>query len=329
MADLVIMPRLGQSMEEGTIVRWFKGEGDSVQIGEPLLEVMSDKANFEVEAESGGTLLRILAQADETIEVNGRIAILGSPGESIESLVNGQTSAEPQILHSLETVAESTPSKSVSKPAQRISISPRARRIAEERGIDVSSFSSGSGPGGRILERDIIAFAESPPATPAEAGGRKRLTPLAAKVADDLGVDVGDLSLGLPGSRVTADIVRKSAVPPPSLEEGPAVHDRIPMRGLRKMIAENVTRSRQTAPHVTLTLEVDMTECARILPTLQSEVQKSHGVKVTYTDILIRAAARALADNPLCNAALIDDEIRVYADKNIGVAVATNSARGA
>jgi len=152
---------------------------------------------------------------------------------------------------------------------------------------------------------------------------------LAAKLADDLGIDVGDLALGLPGSRVTADVIKRRAESATALLQSdssePQVAERIPLRGLRKMIADNVTHSRQTAPHVTLVIEVDMTAIVSMFPAIQAEVQKTHATKVTYTDLLIRASALALGDHPLCNAALIDNEIRVYAEKNIGVAVAAES----
>ncbi len=336
MAEVVNMPRLGQSMEEGTILQWFKKEGDSVAQGEPLLEVMSDKANFEVEAPANGTLRRILAQVDENVPVNQPIAILGQLNESIDDLlVHGAVSSSISTSSSSSVVSPvgSPPPVSTSVAGQEGNpISPRARRVADSRGVAVTALQGiGTGPGGRILERDVVAFLDrsSEPSQDSTESARRRVTPLAAKLADDLGIDVGDLALGLPGSRVTADLIKRRAETTPTVSQSdssePEIKERIPLRGLRKMIADNVARSRQTAPHVTLVMEVDMTAVVSMFPALQAEIQKTHGTKVTYTDLLIRAAAVALGEHPLCNAALIDNEIRVYSERNIGVAVAAES----
>src|SRR5688500_10238955 len=185
------MPRLGQSMEEGTILQWFKKEGDSVNQGEPLLEVMSDKANFEVEAPANGTLRRILAQVNDSVPVNQPIAIVGQPDEPIDSLVTGDpNSYSISSSSSSSAVPAAPPSPAKSVGHERIPISPRARRIADTHGIDVSSLQgAGTGPGGRILERDVAAFLDRSPEQskiPADSTPR-RVTPLAAKLADDLG----------------------------------------------------------------------------------------------------------------------------------------------
>jgi len=351
MADFFRMPTLGQTMEEGTILQWFKQEGDYVKKGDILLEVMSDKANFEVEAEQEGVLRRILTPANSTVPVNEPIAIIGDDDEPMEALLSRtETAGQAPVTADPAAMAASGPAPEIAAQGEgrtaglpegeRILVSPRARRLADARGIPVAALRGlGTGPGGRVLERDVLTFlkrsAEPPAGAKEEA--RPRVTPLAAKIANDLGVDVEQLALGLPGSRVTAEDVRRYAeTPQPSPTEtpalvktepagGPAVAERIPFRGLRKLIADNVAKSRQTAPHVTLTLEVDMTELAAVYPRLQAEIQKTYNTKLTYTDLLVKAAARALADHPLCNAALLGDEIRVYADRNVGVAVATDN----
>ncbi len=329
MAELFKMPRLGQSMEEGTVLRWFKQEGDTVRTGEPLLEVMSDKANFEVESTLDGVLRKILVQADGTVPVNEAIAIIGASDEPIEDLF-----ARGTAVTAVSNVAETVHPQTVSAVAPGVrahgktAISPRARRMADAKGIPVSALATfGTGPDGRVLERDVVAYVERAAALvdePRPDTLKPRTTPLAARLADDLGVNLGDLSLGLPGSRVTADVVRRHAKTGSSAGD-PAVSEVIPLRGLRKIIADNVTKSRQTAPHVTLTLEVDMTGIVAQFAQLRAEVEKRDGVKPTYTDILIKASARAIADFPLANAALVGDEIRVYKDVNVGVAVAAPS----
>jgi pyruvate dehydrogenase E2 component (dihydrolipoamide acetyltransferase) len=346
MADYFNMPTLGQSMEEGTVVQWFKKEGDSVRIGDKLVEIMSDKANFEVEAETEGTLRKILAGADEIVAINTPIAIIGTADESIDAMLNGSgagptngTNAPEIPQPSAETVSAPAAASSAATPTGgRVFISPRARRIADEHGIAITALAgAGSGIDGRVVERDVLAYMEKQGQEPAKTAddSRTRITPLAARIADDLGVNVGDLALGLPGSRVTAEDVRRHAevakpsptpAQPGTAGSGlPGVAEVIPFRGMRKIIADNVAKSRQTAPHVTLTSEVDMTEAAALYKKLVPEIQKSYNTKLTYTDILVKAAARALADHPLCNAALIGYEIRVYSSKNIGIAVASET----
>ncbi len=331
MAELFKMPRLGQSMEEGTILQWFKREGDPVKQGDLLLEVMSDKANIEVEATAEGVLRKILSPTDSTVPVNTPIAVIGTAEEPIDALLASvsETASVTADRPAPPAPAESGPFLASQEDAQ-IKVSPRARRLADEKGVPVSALAGkGTGPGGRILEKDVIAYLERTSALVDDAQvqtPRPRATPLAARMAEDLGVRLEDLAMGLPGSRVTADVVRRhaeSARPGmPAAGGPPRIAQTIPFTGLRKLIADNVARSRQTAPHVTLVSEVDMGDAARLHAGLAPEFQRSHGTKLTFTDLLVKAAARALPDHPLCNAAVMGDEIRVYGDYNVGVAVA-------
>lgn len=341
MAELFVMPRLGQSMEEGTVLQWLRQEGDTVKPGDPFVEVMSDKANFEVEATAGGVLRKILVPANETIPVNAPLAIFGTADEPIDDLLGNQPAGETGASEAEKappvpsSPAPPAPNTQHPTPAVDVFLSPRARRLADEQGIAVSALQgAGTGPNGRVIERDVVAYIERQKALSLETAEtqKPRITPLAAKIADDLGVDVGDLSLGLPGSRIMAGDVRRHAesqkptpVPAMAADGSPTIAEIIPFKGLRKIIADNVAKSRQTAPHVTLTLEVDMTEAAALLNKLKPEVQKVYSAKLTYTDLLVKTVSRALEGHPLCNAALIGDEVRVYADKNIGVAVATDT----
>jgi pyruvate dehydrogenase E2 component (dihydrolipoamide acetyltransferase) len=198
----------------------------------------------------------------------------------------------------------------------------------------------GTGPEGRIVERDVSSYLEenetrTPAVPPSQAPDRAtpRTTPLAARMADELGVDLQALALGLPGSRVRSeDVLRHVETVQPAAEATSvapiapilAAEDVTvqPFSGMRKRIADNVARSAFTAPHVTLTLEVDMTACTEFRMRLIPEIEKAFGTRLSYTDILVKAVARALDDHPRLNATLINDEIRLFAHKNIGVAVA-------
>lgn len=329
MAEFFKMPMLGQSMEEGTVVQWFKKVGDTVKKGEPLLEIMSDKANIEVLSENDGVLRKILADADATVPVHEPIAIFGTADENIDN-VAAPADAAAVTAPAAEAPAAPAPAAApvapaVAAPVGDIAISPRARKLAESKGINIADLAGrGTGPDGRIVEADVEAY------TPA-AGAR--VTPLAAKVAADLGVDTG--ALGGPHDRVTAEDVRRAAPPTPAVAAAPApaapaagsldatIGEVIPFKGLRKMTADVVAKSRFTAPHITINMEVDMTDALALHKKLAPMVMESHNTKLTITDLLVKAVAKSLATNPMCNAALVGDEIRVYSDRNIGIAVAT------
>jgi len=326
MASVFKMPMLGNTMEEGTIVQWFKKVGEPVKKGEPLLEIMSDKANFEVEAEDDGILRAVLAEADATVPVHAPIAIIANADEPIDGLLSGagaEAEVVPAAAPAAQTAAPAGP-PAASAPVA-VAASPRARKLAEEKGVDLAALAgAGSGPGGRVVAADVEAAASRPSV---------RATPLAARIAEELGVNLSALAEGT--ERVRAEDVLKAAQPAekpapaskpvPAAVGEPAIAEVIPFKGLRKLTAETVTRSRFTAPHITLNMEVDMTAAKALHAQLVPAVQETYGVKMTLTDLIVKAVAKALTKHPLCNAALIGDGIRIYADRNVGVAVAAPS----
>jgi pyruvate dehydrogenase E2 component (dihydrolipoamide acetyltransferase) len=253
----------------------------------------------------------------------------------IDHLVESSNGAEPERVPTSDLLTRDLPSPPAAeaRSAQtRLLISPRARRSADEHGVPVAALAGrGTGPAGRIVERDIAAYLERAAAAatprPGTAGrDAPRATPLAARMADDLGVDLTALATGLPGSRVRSeDVLRRATADSqagPAIAAEAAAGTTIAVGGMRKRIADNVTRSAFTAPHVTLTLEVDMTACADFRSRALPDVEKRYGVRLSYTDILVKACAKALGEHPLLNASLVGDEIRLFAEKNIGVAVA-------
>lgn len=328
MATKVTLPLLGQTMEEGTIIKWFKKEGDRVEKEEPLLEVMTDKANMEVESPESGVLLKIVAQEDETVPVKGLIAILGEPGEDISALLAeagaaGEAPAAPAEAPAEEKkVAEpSAPAAAAAAPAGgRVAASPRARRLAEEHGIDLAQLAPGSGPGGRIIEKDVLRAIESgvAAAPPAPAA-----TPLAAKVAEEKGVDLAAVSGSGPGGKIRREDVEAAAAPA-AVPLAPRVPlgGIIPFAGLRKAVADNLEKSARAVIPVTLTMGVDMTEATRMREQLKPVYEKKHGVKLSFTDIVIKAVARAIEDYPIMNSSLEGDQIRIHDGVHVCVAVA-------
>ncbi|MHB1042598.1 MAG: 2-oxo acid dehydrogenase subunit E2 [Eubacteriales bacterium] len=324
MAVEVLMPQLGLTMTAGTISRWLKKVGDCVEKGEPLLEVMTDKANMEVESPASGVLLKVLAQEGLTVPITEIIAYIGEQGE--------ETGDAPAPAGAGSTPAggeeprKQTPALTPERDkGDRNFTSPRARRAARELGVSLAGL-AGSGPGGRIVERDVVARA-GVQQNGAEKAGAVRLTPLAKKVAESCGIAAAELTGIKAGGRVTREDVlalhgRKTA----AAEEAPAqVITTIPFSGIRKLIADKMSLSVHTAAQVTLTTEVDMTETVRMREQLLPEIEKTGGSRISYTDILVKVAARALSEFPRLNATLRGDCIELVRAINVGVAVAAEN----
>jgi pyruvate dehydrogenase E2 component (dihydrolipoyllysine-residue acetyltransferase) len=282
MATEVILPKLGLAQEEGTIVRWLKPEGSRVSKGEPLFEVMTDKATLEVESPASGVVLRILVPEGETVPVATTIAVVGEPGEQVPAAgrsrregpeAAGRAAAGPVVSPGEARAAEQG-TAGVRGPDGRVRISPRARALAVSRGLDVRVI-TGTGPGGRIVERDVQQA-------------------LAAKTAP-------------------------MPAPPARPSPGPAAPIAARMRAV---IARRMLESLHTSAQLTLTTEADMAEAVRLREEIAPELERRDGVSVTYTDIVVRAAALALREHPALNARWENEGPRRLGEIHIGVAVA-------
>ncbi len=306
----VRMPQLSLTMTEGTIGKWLKREGERVARGEPLYEVETDKVINEVESPISGVLRRIVVDEGESAPIQEVIAEIDAEGSDgaeegaasseddqptgmAEAPPGGASASAPAAALSETTLAEAT--VEAARTEGRIFVSPRAKRIAEERGLDLRAV-VGSGPGGRIMEKDvertIAQLAQRPPEAPPAAVAAPSASPIAPAVAQ-------------PG-------------PAPTEGEYRAVR----VAGMRKTIAERMSRSQQTTASVTLTAEVDMGEAAKLREQASAEWAKAGRPKLTYTDVVVKAVARALRDHPRLNSRLVDDEIRESRAINVGVAVA-------
>jgi pyruvate dehydrogenase E2 component (dihydrolipoyllysine-residue acetyltransferase) len=299
MSSNVTLPRLGQGMETGTIVRWLKSEGESVEKGEPLFELDTEKVTQEVEAEASGVLLKILAGEGEEIEVGKAIAVIGQEGEDIsaESGDSAEGEAEDPTKVSEEEEAEEgepapareeerervregdQPAPEPEVPEQRqnggrIKASPLARRIARERGIDLSAL-RGTGPEGRIVAEDVERAS-------AKGGG---------------------------GAPTTA-----SATAPTGEVEV------VKLNQMRKTIARRMTEAWE-APAFQITMSADMTASIRLRGALLAQV-KEGGVRPTYSDILTKVVALALMRHRDVNAHFAGDSVKLFPTANIGIAVA-------
>ncbi|MDR7865820.1 MAG: dihydrolipoamide acetyltransferase family protein [Sporomusaceae bacterium] len=298
MATNFTMPQLGLTMTEGTVGKWFKQVGEKVTAGEILAEISTDKITNQIEAPADGVLLAVLVPEGGVAPVQAVLAVIGAPGEKIDAAIAEVAAAPAQAAPAQAAVAVA----SVTVPAAgdgRVIASPLAKKLAKEQGIDLALV-TGTGPGGRVVEQDILAYAARRAAAP-------KASPLAAKIAAETGVDLA--AIAKDGRIMAADV--RAAVP----VQAPAAA--IPLAGMRKIIAERMSLSWQTAPHVNLTVEVDMTAAGRLKDTLAAV-----GAKASFTEIIVKCAAKALGEFPMVNASLINGAIVQHDSVNIGVAVA-------
>jgi len=309
MATQVVMPKLSPTMEEGQLSRWLKKEGDKVSMGEPLAEIDTDKATMEMQALSNGVLRKILIQEGESAPLGQPIAIIGEPDEDISGLLTKTKAAAPPAS-SAETppakqpAVSAEPQKEKEAPAKsspdgkqasaapagaRMLVSPIAARMAAEAGINLTSL-RGSGPGGRIIKRDIET-AISGKKTPATAAPSLRAVAPARPVA-------------------------KGEVYAPS-----AYRDE-PLSEMRRTIARRLVTSLGPVPHFFLTSEIDMERAADMRRSINELYPDA---KLSINDVIIKVTAAALMQHPQVNASFQDKEIRYYEHADIGVAVATEN----
>ncbi|SEJ49405.1 pyruvate dehydrogenase E2 component (dihydrolipoamide acetyltransferase) [Dyadobacter sp. SG02] len=303
-AAVVRMPKMSDTMEEGTLVSWQKKVGDKVKSGDILAEVETDKATMELEAYEDGTLLFVGIKEGEAVPVDAIIAVIGEEGANVEGLLareNGEapaeTAAAPQAASGSAAPAVNGSEKAVSvaDSNERVKASPLAKRLADEKGINLSEV-AGSGDNGRIVKRDVDEFkpaaqASAPAAAPAAQPASGAGTPAKAEAA-------------------------------PSAAAAPASGDFVdtPISQMRKTIARRLSESLFTAPHFYVTMEINMDKAMALRPQL-NEVATA---KISFNDMVIKACAVALKQHPAVNSAWLGDKIRKYNYVNIGVAVAVD-----
>jgi len=328
MATEVILPVLGETVNECTIVEWYKGEGEPVRRGEPLFSVESDKAVLDVEAVAEGFLRKILVPAGTKVPVLTVVALIArTAGEAL-----GDVQAPPAPVLAAERPEPILKPASPQAEPGRPFASPRARRAAREAGIDLAQL-AGSGPDGRIVERDVLGFlAERPAELPAGRG--VKATPLAAKAAQVLGVDLSEIGgSGVRGRILKADVeaVAGRHAPETTSEAVPAVSpaaasESVPVTGLRRIVAERMAASHRATARVTLVTEADATLLVEAREKLRAAVEGEWGFAPGFNDLLAICVARALIEFPYMNARLSPDgqAIERMPSVNLGMAVDTN-----
>ncbi len=300
MATNFTMPQLGLTMTEGTVGKWFKQLGEKVAAGEILAEISTDKITNQIEAPVDGTLLAVLVPEGGVAPVKAVLAVIGAPGEQIDPALQ-EVAAAPAEAAAVPAAQAVSHIQSAAGDG-RIIASPLAKKLAKDKGLDLALV-TGTGPGGRIVEKDILDFAARRAAAP-------KATPLAAKLAAEHGVSLAAIAKE---DRIMAgDIL--AAVP------APVPIAAVPLSGIRKVISDRMALSWQTTPHVHNTVEVDMLEAT----SLKDKLAKL-GTKLSFTELIVKCTAKALGEFPMVNNAFVDGGLVVNQAINIGIAVALDN----
>ena len=291
MAEVIRMPKMSDTMEEGVIAEWLKKVGDEVKSGDVLAEVETDKATMELESYDDGILLHIGVKNGDSVPVNGVIAIIGDKGEDVDDILKNLNSTpneekvediseekkETKSEEKKETKSEETViEKTNDNDRKRIKVSPLAKKLASDKGVNLSEV-SGSGDGGRIVKSDIENFSGS------------------------------------------IDSIDEKTVELPKIYSKESFEE-IPVTQMRKTISKRLSESKFSSPHFYLTMEIDMENCING----RKKINESSERKISFNDIILKAVAVSLRKHPMVNSSLLDDKIRLNHHIHIGVAVAVD-----
>ena len=325
MPEEVFLPKLGQTVEEVTLVKWLVADGTKVAQGQEIMEVETDKAVFPVEANAKGYLHRGPYAEGEVLPVLTVVAIIGAQSDKFEVKAMPAGEAEGQALPAVEAPLPGAAGQQILQAAE-VFASPRAKKLAREKEVDLAQVKPTGGGGVRVAERDVIAYLSQAP----------KATPLAKKLAAEAGVDLREVpGTGPRGKIVKEDVAlaaaaamvapAKSAAPVPAAAPLPEaeVVERVPLKGVRGIIADRMGTSVHTTARVTLFMEVDATEFVAVRSRLKQRVEKEWGFAPGYNDLLAKIVAASLRKFPNLNARLVPDAIELLGHINLGMAVDT------
>jgi pyruvate dehydrogenase E2 component (dihydrolipoamide acetyltransferase) len=259
----VVMPRYSLTMQKGTVVKWLKNEGDSIEKGMPIVEVEADKVTTEVESPVSGILLKICASEQTEVPVGKPLAYIGKPGEPIPEAV--ELEEAPIIQEKMPAVGAPIEKLEHGEKEEKTRASPVARKLAKQYGVDLTQI-QGTGPGGRVTSEDVLRYVELH-------------------------------------------------------KDSRAVKEILPVKGIQKTVAERMTQSIRTAAHCSVTVEVDASRMIALRQEVNAKLESEGKPSISYTDILVKALATALKDHPILNSALEGDQLKIFEDVNIGIAV--------
>ena len=352
MAENLNMPQMGYDMQEGTLVRWLKSVGDEVSLGEAVAEIETDKAVVEFESTAEGVLLELLVEEGTTVAVGESIATVGAEGETLAADGDDSeeaTEAEPAVEEPSEPEAEEAPeaekdeseADAIPLPASpsEVRASPIARKLAAERGVDLSTV-EGTGPGGRILRSDVLA-AEPMPAPAEEPQEEEPAEAPAAMEESSMPEEEAPEAIEEEPAEAEEEPVAEDEMPveaveeEPEMEEAPEVveepaepepepegHDvgLVPLTRMRQQIARTTVGSKTTIPHFYVSTDIDMTDAMSLRKEINASLEGD--VRVSVNDLVIKACVHTIKGYPKFNSSYTDDGIRMHDSINIGIAIA-------
>jgi pyruvate dehydrogenase E2 component (dihydrolipoamide acetyltransferase) len=325
MATEILMPKQGITVESCILLEWKKQEGDEIKTGEVICEVETDKAAFEVESEHEGTLLKLFFEEGADVPVLTPIAVVGRPGEDISGF--GPKQEQARVIEEQPGTAEvitevPKPSQMPSpeaippaSPAGFVGISPRARHIAAAKGVNLSGI-TGSGPGGRIIERDILAVLSE----------REPLTPAAIAALVEQGMQAPAVGTGIGGRVTTADLVKEqpSAAITVIPTEFPGPIKEIPVKGIRKIIASRMLESLQTTAQLTINASADASKLLAYRKRLKESPEELGLLGITINDLVLYTVAKTLLRFRFLNAHFLGGTIKEFEHVHLGIAIDTS-----
>jgi pyruvate dehydrogenase E2 component (dihydrolipoamide acetyltransferase) len=333
MATNVTMPKLGLTMETGKIVEWKKQESEQVQEKEILLVVETEKITYDVESPATG-VLHIISQVESEVPVSALIGVIAADKAEYDKIAaEGVPAAAPAATPATApTPAAAHPSgvttpTPVRPPGERVKASPLAKRLAKEKGLDLSLI-PGTGPEGRIIEKDVLAFEAT-----AASAEKVKISPVAKKMADEMGLDISKIQGSGPGGRITKeDVERHVVAAKPAAIQAPAANtpspapsegDRlIKFTGMRRIIAQKMLQSKVQAAQAYMANNCDASAIQSFRKQLLSYAEKKFGVRVTITDIMMKITACAIKAHPVINTRYTEEGDLWLQDIHMGMAMA-------
>ena len=340
MATSIVMPQMGYDMREGTVVRWLKKEGEDVARGEIIAEIETDKATVEFEAFTAGVLRKIVAGEGIVVPVGQLIAVIAAADEALPDGIGepAPAPAAPVAPAAPQPVA-AAPAPALAPDAGEVRASPIARRLAREQGVDLATV-TGTGPGGRIIEVDVLAAgAGLATAAPSADAGEVRAAPIARRLARERGIDLATLTGTGPGGRIVeADVPAagdSQAEPSAAFETWDSdgavgvadasngATQRLELSRMRQTIAKVTSDSKRDAPHFYVAVDIDMTKAMAFRRDVNDQVDADN--RVSVNDLIVKASALAIGRHPKFNAFFRDDHLQMNVSVNVGIAIALDS----
>jgi pyruvate dehydrogenase E2 component (dihydrolipoamide acetyltransferase) len=295
----VIMPQMGESIFEGTITKWLKKPGDTVQQDEPLFEISTDKVDAEIPSPAAGVLSEIKVEAGSTVKINTVVATIGGAAAAVAPVPSAKPVPAPAAEAVAETETETEGDSAEAEAGERVRSSPLVRKIAKDNNVDLRQV-PGTGSSGRITKEDILGYLAKGPSVPAAKPSAPAAAPAPAPAA-----------------------AKPVAPPPPPVAPVATAGDElVPLTRMRSIIAQRMVDSKRTSAHVHTVFKIDMSRIVRIREKEKSKYEQRNGVKLTYMPFISRAVIATLRKMPIVNASMEGDAIRYHKNINLGIAVA-------